>query len=68
MTKDREAGQEWKEKAIKKFKYLGKDACDALLALAHQFDKTVTLPLIAPPERPDNVRRLPDIAQGGEEG
>lgn len=55
LMKDKEAGQEWKEKAIKKFKYLGKDACEALLTAAQQFDKTLTLPLVAPPERPDTA-------------
>lgn len=55
LTKDKETGEEWRDKAVKKFKYLGKNACDALLAIAQQLDKTVTLPLMAPPERPDTV-------------
>lgn len=55
LAKDREACEEWKEKAVKKFKYLGKDACEALIAMAQQLDRALTLPLVAPPERPDTV-------------
>lgn len=53
LLKDIQANEEWKERAIKKFRSFGKDAAEALLAAASQFDKAWHPP--APPENPDNA-------------
>ena len=55
LIKDKQEIVEWKEKACKKFKYLGKDAYQAITAAAEMFDPSLASPYKPAPESVDNV-------------